>query len=315
MADNGMTLPLTPLYPRVLLIVFNPIVRAGRGRRLIETLRFNDPDRLASEYIRDVRSCSGGLVNYEIVERVEPDEIPRKADGFRYRADDYVALYRAGRGFHAPDLVDYAAILDEFDLLRRVADDEIDEVWMFGGPYFGFWESTMGGAGAFFTNSEPLPDTEVCPRRFVVMGFSYERGVGEMLEDLGHRAESIMRQVYRGKTGHANLFERFIRCEQTAPGKANVGSLHFAPNSERDYDWGNRLRVLSCCDDWQQFPALPDPPRYRLVSASEWGGGDIRKHHLWWLEHLPKAAGATGGIANNWWEYIIRPDHPYFDHP
>ena len=26
-------------------------------------------------------------------------------------------------------------------------------------------------------------------RRFVIMGFSYERGVGEMLENMGHRAE------------------------------------------------------------------------------------------------------------------------------
>ncbi len=176
--------PLPSLQPRVLLIVFNPIVQARRGKRLVETLHFTDPARLVKDYVRGLRSCSGGLANYEIVDRVESDEIPPKADGFRYRVDDYNHLYRAGRGFHSPDLVDYGLIIAEFDLLRRIAEEEIDEVWMFGAPYFGFWESTMGGAGAFFTNSEPLPNTASCPRRFVIMGFSYERGVGEMLENM-----------------------------------------------------------------------------------------------------------------------------------
>lgn len=298
---------LTPLQPRVLLIIFNPIVDAA-GRKLITTLHLNDPDQLARAYIQDIQQCSGGLVNYQIIERVEANEIPRKADGFQYQVSDYINCYRAHRSFHAPDLVDYGSIIAEFNLLQRIANDEFDEVWMFGAPYFGFWESTMGGAGAFFTNSDPLPNTERCPRRFVIMGFSYERGVGEMLEDLGHRAESSLRQVYRFKTGNANLFDRYTRYDQVAPRQANVGSLHFAPNSERDYDWGNRKRVLSCCDDWYQFPNLPEPPNYRTVTAKDWGGGDIRKHHQWWLAHLPKAAGATDGIANNWWQYIIDPN-------
>jgi hypothetical protein len=79
---------LAPLQPRVLLIVFNPIVDAATGRRLIRTLNFNDPDQLVSGYIQDIRECSGGLVNYQIIERVEPNEIPRKADGFQYQVQD-----------------------------------------------------------------------------------------------------------------------------------------------------------------------------------------------------------------------------------
>jgi len=31
------------------------------------------------------------------------------------------------------------------------------------------------------------------------MGFNYERGVGEMLEDLGHRAESILSHVFEAR--------------------------------------------------------------------------------------------------------------------
>lgn len=304
---------LAPLRPRVLLVIFNPVVDAATGKKLIQTLDFNDPDQLVAGYIQDIQACSQGLVNYQIVERVEANEIPVKADGFQYQAQEYVNLYRAGGGFHTPDLVDYESIIVHFNLLQRVASDEFDEVWMFGAPYFGFWESTMGGAGAFFTNSVPLPNTEQCPRRFVIMGFSYERGVGEMLEDLGHRAESTLRQVYRTKSGDTNLFDRYARYDKVAPQQANVGLLHFAPNSVRDYDWGNMTPVRACCDDWFQFPYLPDPPNYRTVTANDWGNGDIRAHHRWWLEHLPKVAGTTNGIANNWWRYIINVNDPIFE--
>jgi hypothetical protein len=292
----------------VLLIIYNPVIDKKSKINLIPILGFNDPDQLATEFIRDIQECSAGLVQYQIVERVEVDEIPRKVDGYQYKSSHYVHFYRTRTGFHQPDIADYGAIIIKFHLLERVASHEIDEVWMFGGPYFGFWESTMGGAGAFFTNSLPLQDTERCPRRFVIMGFNYERGVGEMLENISHRAESIMRRVYRSRKSDKNLFDRFLRYDKIAPQEANMGSVHFAPNSAHDYDWGNRTPVLSCGDDWYQYPHLPNPPNYRKVTAEDWGNGDIRAHHKWWLEHLPKVSGVTDGIANNWWIYIIDPN-------
>jgi hypothetical protein len=289
------------------MIVYNPVVDSS-GTRLIQSLGWNDPDQLAAGYIADLQDISGGYVNYQIVQRIVADEIPVKADGFQYQPQDFVKFDHVGSGFHDPDAVDYPAIVNKFNLAQRIANDEFDEVWMFGGPYFGFWESTMGGAGAFFCNAPVIPGTETCPRRFVVMGFNYERGVGEMLEDLGHRSESIMREVWRNTSGSANLFERYARYDQVAPGQANVGLLHFAPNSVRDYDWGNSTPVKSCCDDWYQFPNLPNPPNYRTVTAKDWGNGDIRLHHQWWFKHLPHVAGSTAGIANNWWRYVIDPN-------
>jgi hypothetical protein len=177
---------------------------------------------------------------------------------------------------------------------------------MFAFPHAGFYESTMGGAGAFWCNAPPLKNTAGCARRFVLMGFSYERGVGEMLGAFGHRVESIMTRVFEHTTGEANLWERFCRYDQKAPGKAEVGTIHFAPNSERDYDWANPREVPSFCDSWYKFPELDTPLRAaRKVSAAEWGGGDIRGHHLWWLTHLPRVAGRKNGVHNNWWQYAI----------
>lgn len=320
---------LVPLRPRVLMITYNPVVDFEHGTKLIQAMRWNDPARLAAEYIADVRECSGGLVDYHIVQQIEVNAFPVKQDGFYYNPREYIAVVQNQHPAHEPDAVDYDLILAQFDILARVANNEIDEVWLFGGPYFGFWEATMGGADAFFCNGAPLARTASCPRRFVIMGFSYERGVGEMLEDLGHRAEAILARVFRSESFlqwaykpermpptvngvTLNLYERFLCFDQIAPGKANVGTIHHAPNSPTDYAWGVMTPVLSCADDWLHFPNLPTPPNYRLLDARTWGGGDIRAHHKWWLAHLPKAAGVTNGIANNWWKYFIDVNQPIF---
>jgi hypothetical protein len=163
----------------------------------------------------------------------------------------------------------------------------------------------MAGRGGYWCNSPALPRV-TCSKIFIMMGFNYERGVGEMLEDFGHRAESILAHVFRHAYGEANLFERFMRYDRQHPGRAEVGNIHFAPNSERDYDWGNRRYVLSRCDTWYAFPDLSGEAR--KVNCDEWGGGDIRLHHLWWLEHLPRAPGSTSGVANHWWQYVVDPN-------
>ena len=313
--DSGS---LVPLQPRVLMITFNPVIDNATGKKLIEAMGWNAPDQLAAGYIADVRECSGGLVNYQIIQRIETNVLPIKQDGFRYTPQEYLAVVQTHRGAHDPDMVDYNAILTQFNVLPRVAANEFDEVWLFGGPYFGFWEAAMAGKDAFFCNGGPIPNTAQCPRRVVVMGFSYERGVGEMLEDLGHRAEAILARVFgaesflqwaytRGRSpatvtgANVNLFERFMCFDQIAPGKANIGSVHYAPNSPSDYEWGVTTPVQSCADDWTHFPNLPQPPNYRAMDTRDWGNGDVRAHHKWWLTHLPKVAGVTNGIANNWW--------------
>jgi hypothetical protein len=141
---------LVPLEPHVLMIVYNPVVDAATGAHLIQAMRWNDPEQLAAAYIADVRECSGGWVNYRIVQRNDVDALPTKIDGFCYTPQEYVNIALTHRGVHEPDAVDYHALLEQFSVLPRVAAGEIDEVWLFGGPYFGLWESTMGGASAFF---------------------------------------------------------------------------------------------------------------------------------------------------------------------
>jgi len=63
------------------------------------------------------------------------------------------------------------------------------------------------------------------------MGFNYERGVGEMLEDYGHRTGSIMSHVYGGWDHRApkTNWDRFTLYEKVAPGRAACGNVQYAP--------------------------------------------------------------------------------------
>ncbi|MCC6442658.1 MAG: hypothetical protein IT210_04260 [Armatimonadetes bacterium] len=302
-SQRGVSRMRAFLSPKVLVINFDPILRSERGKRLHEVCGWNDPRVLAEGYISDIRECSRGYVRYRVAEWIDADDFPAKMDGFRYTEESYLKCFREGKGWHEPDAIDYKAIIRDYDLARRVASGGIDEVWLWGFPYAGMWESTMAGKGAYWCNSPPVEGID-CPRIFVLMGFNYERGVGEMLEDLGHRTESILTRVYgswEAKATHA--WNRFTLYDQNAPGQAACGNIHFAPNSQSDYDWGNRRPISSACDDWLDYPRLTG--YRRTVTCDDWGNGDIRSHHKWWFHRLPRAPGRTEGKLNNWWNYVV----------
>ena len=295
-------MPAPFVAPQVLIINFDPIFTSQAGKRLHQVCRWNDPRRLTEGYTADLAECSSGYVRYQVVEWLDIDAFPIKRDGFRYTTRSYMRCRAGQETWHQPDAVDYQAIFREFEIPQRVERGEIDEVWLWGFPYAGFWESTMSGSGAYFCNSPPVERIPTS-RIFVTMGFNYERGVGEMLESFGHRVESIMRRVYGSwEPRETHAWNRFTLHDAVAPGRAGCGNVHFAPNSERDYDWGNRRAVWSTCNDWLNYPHLTG--QRRRVNCSEWGDGDTRAHHRWWLRHLPRAPGRSDGKLNNWWAYV-----------
>ena len=303
--DSDVTPRVTSL--KTLVIVYDPVVDARSGKKLSEYMHWNRVEDLARGFMTDILQTSGGLARYQIVQRIDVDGFPAKVDGYHYDAKTYLNVIRGVSRPYMPQEADYYAIIRRFDILQRVASGEIDEAWVFNFPHAGFYESIMGGPGAFWCNAPPLRNTEASGRRFVIMGFSYERGVGEMLENMGHRAESILEKTFEGIRGEDNLWKRFTRYEKTAPGKAAVGNIHFAPNSQRDYDWNNSGTVLSECDDWlKNFPDFKG--EVRPVTSAEWGYGDTREHHKWWFHHLPKAGGSKNGIRHNWWQYVMDPN-------
>ncbi|GAB4573743.1 MAG: hypothetical protein Fur0017_28230 [Anaerolineales bacterium] len=305
---DSATEPAQVIRSKVLVIVYDPVMDAASGVKLSKHMKWKDTSDLLTGFILDMLDVSEGMARYEIVERIDVNEFPAKVDGFRYTPQTYLDVWNRTSAPHMPQEVNYATILKQFNILNRVARNEIDEVWIFGFPHAGFYESTMGGPGAFWCNAPPLANTSASKRRFVVMGFSYERGIGEMFESYGHRAESIMEKTFSKLTGDANLWKRFIRYEKVAPGKSACGNIHFAPNSQVDYDWGNKTPVQSECYDWLlNFPNFKGD--IRTVDSTEWGGGEIRAHHKWWFSHFPHVAGRKNGIHNNWWQYVVSPQN------
>ncbi|MDK1028028.1 MAG: hypothetical protein QGD88_09925 [Anaerolineae bacterium] len=305
---NDPNAPAQVVVSKVLLLVYDPIMNDATGQTLSDQQNWLNTDALVTNFVADILYNSHNMARYKIVERIDVNEFPAKVDGFRYTPLTYMDVLHKVASPYKPSEVDYYAIIKQFNLLERIAKAELDEVWIFSFPHAGIFESIIAGPGAYWCNAPPLKKTEEAQRRFVIMGYSFERGVGEMLESFGHRTESILEQTFKRIRGDANLWRRFIRNEKNAPGKAALGNIHFAPNSERDYDWSNPRTVRSECYDWlQNFPEFKGD--IRNVNASEWGNGDIRTHHLWWLNHIPHVAGRRNGILNNWWQYIINPQN------
>ncbi len=303
---DSTTEPARITQSKVLLLVYDPVMDKTTGMKLSQQQKWFLTSDLVTGFISDMIEVSGGMARFQIVERVDLDEFPAKTDGFRYTPQTYMDVLRGTTSPHMPQEVNYQTIISKYNILQRVARNVIDEVWIFGFPYAGFYESVMGGPDAFWCNALPLNNTSASKRRFVIMGFSYERQVGEMLEAYGHRAESIMNKTFSKLNGEANLWKRYIQYEKIAPGRAACGNIHFAPNSQVDYDWNNATPVKSECYDWLlNFPNFKGD--VRVVGPSEWGNGDTRAHHKWWFNHFPRVAGRKNGIHNNWWQYVVAP--------
>jgi hypothetical protein len=231
--------PKLLMAPKVLVIDFRPAAVPSA---------WNHADDLIPKYSAAMRQASGDTLVYQVVSKQTVTTYPYLLDGRQYtdttwaqaHTDDSKA-YRDAHGNYM--LADYQRILQDFNILPQVKGKQIDEVWMFGGPYFGFYESRMVGKNAFWCNG---PGIEQNCRRFVVMGYNYERDVKEMVHDFGHRAESILarqfgsvpflQQLYAQQPPNPlpapkNDFEQFLLTHGTVhrkPGGADYGQDEMA---------------------------------------------------------------------------------------
>jgi hypothetical protein len=291
---------------KVMALNFDPLIASEGGKRLHEVCGWNDPHKLADGYIADVKEASHGCVNYKIVKWIDQDTFHTKIDGFTYTAAQYMECHRTNKGWHDPDTADYAKTFADYKVIPMIDQGEVDEVWFFGAPYFGYNESAMAGPGAFYINGE-IYDKVKSKRPFAIMGFNYERGCAEMIHDLGHRCESTMARVYGGWEADKldNNWARFAANNIQSNGVAGVGTCHYPANAEGGYDYGNPRQVESDADDWLNYPNLTG--KKTMVSRENWGGPDDQRNYLkWFFTRLPHAPGVNkDGKLNNWWEYLF----------
>lgn len=294
------------IIQRVLVLNYDPLVPSENGKHLHEVFGWNNPMQLADEYKRAMEYASGGALQYEIVEWRNLNEIYAQRDGYRYTADEYARNRRAGSGWHDGGGQDYPRLLHEQRVEPLIDAGIIDEVWIFSDHFFGLWEASMAGPGAFNINGGVYQEVEV-QRPFAFYGFSYERGVAEMMHNTSHRTEATLNRVYLGwnlKQPTSN-WDKFSANDRQSDGVAGVGTCHWPANAEHDYDYGNPRSVQSWADDFLTYPRLTG--RKKPVSCQTWAdAGDFHRGYMkWYFAHVPRAPGVNAdGRQNNWWKYM-----------
>lgn len=307
--------PITPTNPvqtvRVIVLNFEPTVPSQGNQRIWEVFGWNDPRDLAAGFLSDVEYASGGAINYEIVEWRDLNEFPIFEDGTRYNADQYVQNRMTNTGW-STSTADFYAIAEQQGLAELVNDNVIDEIWAFGDHYFSlFGEAWMAGPQSFFINGPSYPDFAV-DRAVAGFGFNYERGVAEMIHNLGHRTENHGSRAYGGWNivNPATPWDYFTsNIGQTNATSFGVGSTHYPMNAVSDYDTANTSIVNSYADEFVlNFPNT-NYANTKPLSRDAWGdlgaGNWERGYQRWFFSHVPRSDGsAADGRQNNWYKYI-----------
>jgi hypothetical protein len=299
------------LNKKVFLLVFDPTL--SNGQDLNPYMGWPAYSTLVQGIVDTFQSASHGQLLYTIAQtQVVTNEWPVKIDGFRYTESTYLQVMQGLVAGHSPDEVNYDLIIDQFDVCGKLNRGEIDEVWMYGAPYFGFYESRLVGPGAYSYNSQPVAGTHNCNKLLPIMGLSYERGVAEAVHSFGHRAEATMTKVYgswqQNRTAHN--WDRFglVKAQSPAYGYSGCGSVHYPPNGLADYDYGNPASALTNCDDFGNYPNLNDPLAVaQPVTCTVWNCDQLA-YLSYWFSHFPATTGCgSDAVENNWWSYFVDP--------
>jgi hypothetical protein len=282
----------------VMVIVFNPSIGS---KKLNIHYNWQDPRTLTNEIVDYWGDTSQGKVNYKIGEVIEVDEFPLLEGGFKFDADSYKACREQREG--CPDsMLDYEGLLSQYNVCEKAnATDGLFELWLWGAPYFGFWESSMAGPNAFYINGGVITDTN-CNKLVPIMGFSYERYLEQAVHNYGHRTEYGLAGLYKtspiGAVPLKNIYDRFIytpgfyAVHGTKQRPWGCGNIHYPPNSDRDCIYSIKSNELSYCGLGDLDANLVAP-----INCDAWGCAELG-YYVFWFQHFPDP---------KWWEYVFDP--------
>jgi hypothetical protein len=304
------TLTVDTITKQVYVIVYDPLL--SDGQKLSQRLNWNDHAVITQQTIDFFKQSTNNKMNYVIADTtVVTSGWPELVDGFSYTEEEYLAVLAGQQPHHEPTGVNYNKIVNtpEFDICGKLNRGEIDEVWIYNGPWFGFYESTLVGPGAFWLNSPPVGGTHNCNKLLPIMGPSPERTTHEAVHNFTHRAESTMTKVYgswqQNNTSHNWNKFALVKAQSPSYSYSGCGSSHYPPNALSDYDYGNLSNVLSNCDDFANYPNLGDPLQVsQPVNCTAWGCDDLA-YYGYWFGHFPSYLGCgPDNVANGWWKYL-----------
>jgi len=298
---------------QVYVIVYDPLLSSGQT--LSEYVGWNDHTTLTQQTIDFFAQASSNKLSYSVVDTtIVTSGWPDLIDGFSYTESEYLAVLSGQQSPHYPTEVDYNKIVNspQFDICGKLDHGEIDEVWIYNGPWFGFYESTLVGPGAFYFNSSPVSGSHGCNRLLPIMGPTVERTVHEAVHNFTHRTESTMTKVYgsweQNNTSHNWNKFALVRAQSPDYSYSGCGSSHYPPNGTTDYEYDNLSTELSNCDDFANYPNLSDPLQVaQPVGCATWGCNGL-SYYDYWYSHFPSNTGCgSDNVANDWWAYHINP--------
>lgn len=313
---------------RLLVLRYDPVTPSGQ--RLTQALGWPDESARSRMLVDKLRSVTAGSVNYHLVENVVINAFPLKQDGFRYTYDTYMACRSNSAHCHMPDDASYAAMMTDYqnatgkNLCTQLSTQAIDEIWVWGGDYFGFDEFAFkipNDAPAYTPQPDNYwiyegrkKDLPVCGRTYFVMGFNPDVGFDNQIHSYGHRVESALTIAPPGK-GYwqrctpNSMWSQFTCINKDSPGNASCGDVHFPANGTSDYDYGTSTAVSSSCAQWDNYPSINLGTK-TSVGCSTWGCTQ-EGYLTYWLSRIPKNPGNSTTEHYNWWRYIIDYDTVY----
>jgi len=310
---------------------------------------------LVSQYQDWLNTLTSGRISYTIVATQDRRDLATRANGFDF--DDEAPAYTGflsclnTRVYTLPEyknadgtetnlcneLADYSLIEAETQFCSKINNSIIDEVWLFGDPYGGFYETAVNGPHSNKLRGATM-NVGDCNKLVPIMGFSYGAPFANMVHDFGHRAEYTMGNVYRdtdiGEYSATPSGDPSNNWELFHSGKTSTnhtdysrtlnyfgcGNIHYAPGVVTPTGNGEYTGTATrnVCEDFANYPNLTPAASQQRVLDSVWGGNDLG-HYTRWFTYFPKFQGVNlsgfhaDGLLNDWWEYFMNPN--YIDHP
>ena len=310
-ADGCRTPEITQ---RVGVVVFDPFVASAGGthERLSKVNHWLDPSGLADQYRRTIETVTNGRVQYELVNTVTADAFPPKVDGFAYTGESYAKCLADSTSCHALDDADYQRLASDQGICDLVNAGAIDEVWLLGGPYFGF--TLLQRLGPIASSAPLLSTLETnCRRAINVFGFSYERELDAFLDGLRTKTENILDPLFQGWNFNSlsTTWDRYshLRLMSASNPISGCGGHGYPPNASHSGEYDNTAFVDSYCDNFYANPtSIGVTAPLKPVNCEAWGCSTTG-FDRYWLRHLPAQRGVdSDGMLGNWWRYLLFPD-------
>ncbi|HWZ92848.1 MAG TPA: hypothetical protein VNW92_28475 [Polyangiaceae bacterium] len=316
-----------PKISDVLVLVYNPILHSQNDVKLRSFRSFFDPKDISVRLAAHMREVTNGKLNYRIHEFREINEWPPQLPGATL---DEVTYLNGAPG--ATQSADYGQIFDSQKICDLVVQQNLSEVWLWGGPNadvgvsFGFPDFAYRLPGDVIPEGAPAVDVATyrahqqnlpdCGKAVWVMGFDYTAELDWALLLYDHRVEhalSLNIGAISATVGVSDPFAKFSQIDRDYPGDAQVGRAAIPPNAGAGTNgdimnggFANPNSVPSGAADWLNYPSLTGEKQ--PVNCSTWGC-TLDGYQRWYQAHIPSGSGASAGVCNDWWTYAVDFEH------